>query len=73
MYVMNSFHLIKESLPRMQNVKDDVRIDIRNRNDVSLDPMMSNNKLNSCTFNSVNFDMVHDFGAPAQYMVPFIF
>ena len=38
-----------------------------------LEHFMDNRKFNSCTFTSVYFDMIHDFGAPAQYLIPFVF
>lgn len=34
---------------------------------------MDHMKLNACTFTSVYLDMVHDFAAPGQYLIPFVF
>ena len=34
---------------------------------------MDHMKLNACTFTSVYLDMVHDFAAPGQHLIPFVF
>lgn len=71
-WVMSDLETINTSVPRRRfDLNEKEYIELKKPHDPN--HFMKCVKLNACTDTSVYFDMVHDLGAPLQYMVPFIF